>query len=168
MQAVSAPPSSEHRNVTPAWSAENVKLTLVLSVWKSGPMSGTTEPIVVSGAAVISHVCVAGVASTLDAPSLARTRNSCDPEARPVYSAGEEQELNEPASSAHSNVEPGSLLEKLKVAFALALVAAGARSIVVFGGRSTVQARVAGLWSVLPAVSVARTRKVWSPAARSA
>ena len=31
---------------------------------------------------------------------------------------------------------------------------------------STVKVRVAGVWSVLPAVSVARTLKVWAPSAR--
>ena len=32
--------------------------------------------------------------------------------------------------------------------------------------RSTVQECVAGVWSVLPEASVARTEKVWPPAAR--
>ena len=47
-----------------------------------------------------------------------------------------------------------------------AVVAAGPSSIVVSGARSTVQAWVAGLWSTLPAASVARTFSVCSPGVR--
>ena len=43
----------------------------------------------------------------------------------------------------------------------------GPEVIVVSGAAvSTVKVRVAGVWSVLPAVSVARTLKVWAPSAR--
>ena len=79
---------------------------------------------------------------------------------------GEVQEPYEPESSAHSNVAPGSFEENTKVAVVRAVVVAGPSSIVVSGARSIVQAWVAGLASVLPAASVARTRSVWSPAAR--
>jgi hypothetical protein len=84
-----------------------------------------------------------------------------------VYSAGDEQELNASVSRAHSKLEPASLEENLKSAVVFAVGSAGPESIVVSGGRSIVQAWVAGLWSVLPAASVARTAKVCSPSRRS-
>src|SRR5947208_4304862 len=65
----------------------------------------------------------------------------------------------------HSKVEPGSLELKVNVGVASLSSAGGAESIVVFGAvRSTVQVRLAGVASVLPAGSVARTSKVWLPA----
>src|SRR5687768_5838629 len=106
------------------------------------------------------------VGSTLPTLSVARTRNSCAPSPSDVYVTGEEQELNEPESSEHSNDEPGSFEEKMKVADVRAVVAAGPSLIVVSGARSTVQAWVAGLASVLPAASVVRTDRVCPPAER--
>ena len=108
---------------------------------------------------------MAGVSSTL-APSFARTRNSCGPAARPVYSAGELQELKVAASSAHSKDAPASLDEKVKLALVLAVELAGPVSTVVSGARSIVQEWTAALPSVLPAASVARTRRTWSPSER--
>ena len=74
-------------------------------------------------------------------------------------------------SSAHANVELGSLDEKLKVALVLVVVAGGAPlPIVVCGGVVSdggwiVQLWLAGVASVFPAESVARTWKVWLPTA---
>ena len=67
------------------------------------------------------------------------------------------------ASSAHSNVAPASL-EKAKVA----LVPGVCAEVIVVSGAvvSTVQLWLAGLVSVLPAASVARTRNWCGPAAR--
>ena len=46
------------------------------------------------------------------------------------------------------------------------MVPEGPELIVVFGGVvSTVKLREAGVWSVFPTASVARTSKVWSPSA---
>ena len=134
--------------------------------------AGGPAPIVVLGGVVsaggwIVQVWVAGVASVLPAGSVARTRKVCAPRARPVRSRGLVQAANGAASSEHSNVEPASVAEKAKVALVLCVVAGGADVIVVFGGAvSTVQERVAGVGSVLPAGSVARTAKVWAPSAR--
>ncbi len=46
--------SSAHSNETPV--PENVNVTAVASVWKSGAMSGTTVAIVVSGSASTGNV----------------------------------------------------------------------------------------------------------------
>ena len=74
--------------------------------------------------------------------------------------------MNAPASSAHSKLAPGSLLNT-KLAAALLLSAFGPEVMVVSGGVvSTVQEYVAGLGSVLPAVSLARTWKLWLPSVR--
>ena len=72
-------------------------------------------------------------------------------------------------SSLHSNVEPVSLDEKANEAAAEAVGPLGPEPIVVSGATvSTVQVRLASLASVLPASSVARTRKVCSPCASPA
>ena len=59
------------------------------------------------------------------------------------------------------------MAEKAKLALVLCVVAGGADVIVVLGAVvSTVQERVAGVGSVLPAGSMARTAKEWAPSAR--
>jgi hypothetical protein len=64
-------------------------------------------------------------------------------------------------SMRHSKVDPLSVELKLKSGVVLFEGSGGLESMVVFGAvRSTVQVRVAGLPSVLPAWSVARTSKV--------
>ena len=76
-------------------------------------------------------------------------------------------------SSAHSNVEPDSELEKAKDAVVCVVVLAGPLPIVVSGASGsrggtatvTVHACVAGVASVFPAASVARTLKTWLPTA---
>src|SRR5688500_13171009 len=88
-----------------------------------------------------------------------------------MYVAGEVQAANADPSSEHSKVEPASSAEKVNVALALLVVAAGPDTIVVSGavvsaGASTVQLYPAGVASVLPAASVALTWKVWPPSAR--
>jgi hypothetical protein len=69
-------------------------------------------------------------------------------------------------SSRHWNALSGSLATKLKLAVVWFVTAGGpGLVIVVFGGvRSITQVCVAGLASVFPAGSVARTSKVWGPA----
>src|ERR671914_345926 len=67
-------------------------------------------------------------------------------------------------SSEHSKAEPDSLELKWNEALVLVVVAGGACEIVVCGAAvSTVIARLAGLASVLPAASVARTSNVCAP-----
>jgi hypothetical protein len=80
--------------------------------------------------------------------------------------------LQEPASIRHWNVEPLSLDVNVKLAELDVDVPDGPPVIVVFGavvsggGTSTVQVRLAGDPSVLPAASVARTENVCDPFAR--
>jgi hypothetical protein len=82
---------------------------------------------------------------------------------------GEVQEAKAAPSSPHSKVAPVSLAENVNVALVLVVVAGGLSPIVVSGAVvSTVIARLAGLVSVLPAASMARTSKVWAPSARAA
>src|ERR671915_2562138 len=67
-------------------------------------------------------------------------------------------------SREHSKAEPVSLELKWNEALVLVVVAGGACEIVVCGAAvSTVKARLAGLVSVLPAASVARTSNVCAP-----
>jgi adenine deaminase len=78
------------------------------------------------------------------------------------------QAAKTPASSLHSKVLLASVDVKLKLALVLLVVAAGLAVIVVSGAVvSMVQVKLAGVASVLPTASVARTWKVWLPTARA-
>ena len=118
------------------------------------------------------HVRAAGEASTLEAASVARTSNVCEPFASAEYALGELHEPHAPLSRRHWNAEADSLEVNVKLAELTATVPEGPESIVVSGavvsgaGTSTVQARDAGDASVLPAGSVARTSNVCGPFAR--
>jgi hypothetical protein len=129
LQAANAAPSSEHSKLKPASFAENEKDALVLVV-----VAGGAESIVVSGATLsIVQPWLAAVASAFPAASDARTRNWCVPAASPVYARGEPQAEKVAPSSEHSNVDPGSLDEKLKLALVLEVKDGGAEEIVVSG-----------------------------------
>ncbi len=151
-----APESSLHSNVEPASLDENANEAAADAVGPLGP-----EPIVVSGATVSTvQVRAASVASMLPAASVARTRKVWSPCARPVSARGEVQVCQAPESSLHSNVAPVSSEAKPKLAEVEAVGPLGPESIVVSGATvSTVQVRAASVASVLPAASVARTRK---------
>ena len=72
---------------------------------------------------------------------------------------------NAAPSSEHWKVLPDSLEVKLKLALVWLVALAGADVIVVSGGvRSIVHVKLAGVASVLPTASVARTSKVCVPA----
>jgi hypothetical protein len=81
------------------------------------------------------------------------------------------QLLQLPLSTRQANVEPDSLAVNANVGVASLVVPPGLELIVVFGAVvsagvvSTVNVDVAGLASVLPAPSVARTENVWLPSA---
>src|SRR5919109_2065183 len=95
------------------------------------------------------------------AASTARARRSCPPCASPVYVCGFVQAANAPPSRLHWNV-PGSFDEKLKVALVELLGFAGPAVIVVSGApRAIVPVWVAGVVSVFPAGSGARTLELW-------
>jgi len=107
---------------------------------------------------------VAGEESVLPAPSTARTRKVCDPAPSPVYVCGLVHAANGAASRLHSKVAPVVSDVKSKVAVVSFVGPAGADVIVVSGAVvSTVQVRVAGVGSTFPAISAARTSKVWLP-----
>jgi len=95
---------------------------------------------------------------------VARTSKVWSPSARPVRSTAEVHLPNVALSTEHSNVACGSL-EKTKCAAVELVVPRGLSSIVTSGAMvSTVQLTFAGT-EVLPAASVARTAKAWSPLA---
>src|ERR671914_1365927 len=71
------PPSSEHWNVEPVSLEENVSVAFGLAVSGFGPESIVVFGAVVSGSAWIVQLQLATVASTLPAPSVARTENVC-------------------------------------------------------------------------------------------
>ena len=166
MQAANAAPSSEHSNVEPCSLPEKLNVAFVLWV----VAAGAPEPIVVFGAAVsMLQEWVAGDWSVLPAASVARTRNTCGPAARPVYVLGDVQGKYGPSSIEQANVEPASLAVKLNVALTLLVVAAGAPAPIVVCGAVvsvTVQANVAGVGSMLPSASTARTANVCGPTVR--
>ena len=59
--------------------------------------------------------------------------------------------------------------EKAKLAEAALLSAGGSESMFVFGAVVSIdQLKEAGVWSTLPAVSIARTSKLWDPSASAA
>jgi hypothetical protein len=110
---------------------------------------------------VTFHECVAGVDSVFPAPSVALTSNTWLPARRPLYTSGLEQAVKEAPSRLHSNVEPASLALKTNVAVVSVVGSVGPESIVVWGALvSTVHEWLAGVESVCPAASVARTSKV--------
>src|SRR5439155_9287733 len=124
--------------------------------------------IVVSGA-VRSTVQVweAGLPSVLPATSVARTSKLWLPSDSAAVVCGLVQELQPPLSMRHSKLEPGSLALKLKLGVVSLDGLAGPESRVVLGAvTSIVQVTLAGLPSVLPDGSVARTSNVCVPSAR--
>ena len=155
--------SRRHSNVAPG-SLVNVNVCVVAVIGPDGP-----PVMVVSGAGATTatvNVRVAGVASTLPAASLARTANVCWPSARFVYACGDVLVANAAPSRRHSNVAPGSLV-KANDAELEVMVPVGPLVIVVSGAAvSTVNVRVAGEPSTLPAASRARTENVLSPSVR--
>ena len=156
--------SSLHSKVEPASLEENENEGLGLEVKPVGP-----ELTCVWGAAVSTeNDREAGLASVTPA-LIARTSKVCAPELRFEYDLGEEHEAQVPVSILHSNVDPALLDEKLNEGLAFDVGPAGPESICVSGSPVSsvmLNDRVAGLGSVLPGPSVARTSKVCGPGAR--
>src|SRR5918992_4149196 len=87
--------------------------------------------------------------------------------ARPVYSTPDSHGLNAMgSSSAHSKLAPGWFASKVNFALVLSVCALGPDRIVVSGAGVTLQLRLAGVGSTLPAASVARTRSWCTPTDR--
>ncbi len=144
----------------------NVNDGVLIDVGPDGPAS-----IVVSGAVVSTvNVRVAGVGSTLPAASVARTENVYvrrpAPAERPRRrargvragrGAGTVELALERRRLAAENVNDGAVSPVVPVGPVLIVVSGAAVS--------TVNVRVAGVGSMLPAVSVARTENVCAPSA---
>src|SRR5438552_279875 len=116
------------------------------------------------GVLAIVHVRDAGVASTFPAASRARTSNVWLATARPEYACGDVHALHAAPSNRHSNAAPVSLALNANDAEVEVVVPDGPDESVVSGAAvSIVHERVAGVASVFPAASVARTAKVCDP-----
>ena len=163
MHALQAPPSSRHSKVEPPWLALKEKLAAAEPLGSLG-----CAVIVVSGATVsIVQVKLAGEASVLPAVSVARTSKVCEPSARPgvALRAG----AGGPGAAVEAALEARAALVDAKEKSGSAEFAGsfGCAVIDVFGAAvSTVQVNVAGVASVLPAASVARTSNVCKASAR--
>jgi hypothetical protein len=160
---VQAAPSSWQAKLAPVGSLElKLKPALVEFVVAAGP-----AVIEVSGGVVsIVQVKLAGIGSALPAASVAVTWKVCDPGARPVYACGLVQAAVTP-SSEQLKLEPDSVEVKEKLAPVAFVGLLGLLVIVVSGALvSIVHVAEAGVASVLPAASVARTEKVWLVAPR--
>ena len=109
-------------------------------------------------------VRVAGVASVLPTASVARKETVCEPLARSANVFGLPQVVKAALSSLHSSLLVSPAVPwKAKVADLVRIVepAAGPESIVVSGAVvSTLNVRVAGVASMLPAASIARKETV--------
>ncbi len=98
-----------------------------------------------------AHVRDAGVGSTFPTSSMARTSKVCTSLESPVYDCGEGHGVQDPPSSRHSNVEPLSLAENVKLAEVAAVEPCGLLEIEVCGGVVSTVNEVAVLTPV-PAV----------------
>ena len=101
----------------------------------------------------------------LPAASVARTSNVCEPSASAAVVNGDVQDAKAAASTRHSNVEPASVEVNVNVGV-LSLVEPRGPAVIVVSGAvvSTREAcSVAGVASMLPAASVARTSNVCAP-----
>src|SRR5207237_9101947 len=102
----------------------------------------------------------AGVGSTVEAASMARTWKVCEPSASPVYCCVEDvsQATKLPASSLHWKLTPPSGELKVKLAVVLLVGSVGFVPIAVSGAAvSTVHVYEAGLGSGLLAGLIARS-----------
>jgi hypothetical protein len=143
----------------------NVKFATGFAVDDGGP-----ELIVVFGALVSTVIDrLAGVASAWPAASTARTRNVWAPDVSVEVVNGEEQVVNAPVSTEHWNVDGVSLDVNANVGVESFVGPLGPELMVVSGGVvSTVIERVAGVGSMFPAASTARTANACGPSASTA
>jgi hypothetical protein len=157
--------SSEHSKVAVVSVELNVNVATALAVEDAGP-----ELIVVFGALVSTVIDrLAGAPSTWPSPSTARTRNVCAPDESVEVVNGDGQFVNAPVSTEHWNVDGVSLDVNANVGVESFVGPLGPEVIVVSGAVvSAVNARVAGVGSVFPAGSVARTENVYGPSRSAA
>lgn len=163
MQVVQAPLSSWHSNEEPGSSAVNAIAAVVLLVVPVGP--AMTD--VLGAVRSTVHVMVAGVGSVFPAGSMARTARVCSPLVSDVRFAGDEQVVQLALSSWHWNVEAASSAANENDAVVEFVAPKVPETDVVGGTRSMIHVVLAGVGSVLPAASVARTWTVCSPASKA-
>jgi hypothetical protein len=140
-----------------------VKVAVVVVAIAAG-----VEPIVIVGATVsVVQVKVAGVGSTLPAASMPRAWKVWEPSGKLAsgIETGELQDVNAVLSRLHSSVASASVWI---VNEAAVLFGSGGLAVKAVSGTtvSIVQLNVAGVGSLLPALSVAATLKVCRPSAR--
>jgi hypothetical protein len=125
-----------------------------------GPAGVVVAAGLSSGAATV-HVALAPGSSTLPAASVDRTSTRCVPMLSPETRYGLAQALHAPPSRRHSEVAPPSFTVNVTEPLSDRDSSGGDDVIVVCGATvSTLNERVAGDASVLPAASVARTLTV--------
>ncbi len=145
----------------------------MLVVLTSGPESILVCGAVMSAGATTVQVCTAGVASVLPAAVGRPHRELMPTDHQTAHLERRHGKLTYAApSSAHSNVATSSA-ENINDALGLVVLPSGPESILVCGavtsaGSTTVQVCTAGVASVLPAVSVARTANSCPPTTRPA
>src|SRR5207249_934803 len=107
---------------------------------------------------------LAGVESTFDTASTARTSKVWAPSVSGSVVNGDEHEAKVLLSRLHWKVDPASVEENSNCGVGLAIRPLGPVLIAVSGGPvSTVNDAWAGLASTFPAGSLARTLKLWGP-----
>jgi hypothetical protein len=166
VHALQAPPSSWHSKVAP--ESGELKVSVAL---EPGDRTGGAESTVVLGACVSTvNERVAGEASVLPAASVARTDTLCAPSLSALVVHGLVQVAHDPESTRHWNVEPLSVAVNANVGVLSLVGPLGPEPIVVSGAVVsgggavlTVNVRLAGVASVLPATSVARIVTVCEP-----
>ena len=172
VQLPHAAESTRHSNVEPASLESNAKVGVASLVVPVGPDVIVVSGAVVSGGGPAATVNerVAGVASVLPATSVARTATECAPSLSAPVVHGLVQLAHAPESTWHSKTELASVAVKAKVGVLSLDVPVGPDVIVVSGAvvsaggaAATVNERVAGEESVLPAASVARTATECAP-----
>ena len=162
VQDAHAPPSRRHWNDVAPSEPTNAKVGVVSVLDAAGP-----EVIVVSGGVVSTvNPRLAGVASVFPCSSVARTSKVCAPSANAAVVVGDVHADHAPPSTRHSNVAPASEVNE-NVGVLSPVVPLGPAVIVVSGAVgsdvSTVKDRLAGVGSVRPTPSVARTSKTCAP-----
>jgi hypothetical protein len=80
VQADHGPPSRRHAKLEPGSSDENSNVGEASALG----FDGATSIVVTGGTVSIVQACVAGVASTFPAASIARTEKVCPPSPRPA------------------------------------------------------------------------------------
>jgi hypothetical protein len=167
VQGAHAPPSRRHSEVAPLSST--VKDTEPLPESDS---AGGEDVIVVCGAAVSTvNDRTAAVASVLPAASVARTLTEWPPSDSAGVVHGLVHAPYAPLSTRHANVEPDSVEANANAGVASFVGPLGPAVIDVSGGVVSAGGLIvhvceAGVASVLPAASVARTLNVCEPVLR--